>query len=169
MRLGGFLLDLRIVLALVVVLLAVPAWPSDLPVNRATLKGVDSMSVQVESPGLDAERDGLTKSQIQTDVELRLRESGIRVSPSPDWCFLNVNVTTYKTSGDLYAFHISLEFNQWVMLVRDPDRLEYPGVTTWSHGTIGAASASRLPEVRSQVIDLVDKFIAAYLEQNPKK
>ena len=32
-----------------------------------------------ETEGLEVERAGLTKQQLQTDVELRLRQAGIRV------------------------------------------------------------------------------------------
>lgn len=51
------------------------------PLERATLKGLSGVNVFLnlseDNPSL--EKDGLTESQIQTDVEIRLRKAGIRV------------------------------------------------------------------------------------------
>jgi hypothetical protein len=40
---------------------------------------------------------------------------------------------------------------------------------TWGVDALGAFGSERLREVRPHVIDNVDKFIGAYLEQNPKQ
>ena len=51
------------------------------PLERETLKGLSGVNVFVnlteDRPSLES--DGLTKSQIQTDIEIRLRKAGIRV------------------------------------------------------------------------------------------
>jgi hypothetical protein len=68
------------VVALLLLVAWRPAWASDTATERATLKGVKSVSVLVENISPEAERDGLTKSQITTDVELPLIRFGGRVS-----------------------------------------------------------------------------------------
>ena len=46
--------------------------------TRATLRGLNGVQVVVEDMMKpDIERDGLTRQQLQTDVELRLRKAGI--------------------------------------------------------------------------------------------
>ena len=78
-----FLARPRFVVTLVVLFLTVPAWASDTPRDRASLKRISSMQVGVEKIQPDAERDGLTRSQTQTDIESRLRQSGIALDPLP--------------------------------------------------------------------------------------
>lgn len=141
-------------------------WASDSPENRASLKGIQAVQVVVEQIKPDAEQDGLTRSDLQADVELRLRQAGIPVGPSSAAAGLIVNVNTTKASG-MYSVNILVEVIQSVTLERTPSiRLVAP---TWSMTTVGLAGASHLREVRSIAAQIVDKFIDAYLEQNPKK
>ncbi|MFI5342136.1 MAG: hypothetical protein ACHQ7N_20150 [Candidatus Methylomirabilales bacterium] len=162
----------RLTFALMTLLLLglpVPARPDDTSFWRATLKGITAFHVVVEVLTPEAERDGLTRDQLQTDVELRLRKAGINVTSSyanTRESFLYLNVNTYKEPVGLYAFNISLEFHQGVILTRNRN-VSLPA-STWYVGTVGIVSAERLREVRDTVADKVDQFINAYLEQNPK-
>ena len=47
--------------------------------TRKTLVGLSGVYVLVETIEDDVERDGLSRAQIQTDMELKLREAGIPV------------------------------------------------------------------------------------------
>ena len=47
--------------------------------DRKSLRGLKGIAVVVEALQPEAERDGLTKSQIKTDIELKLRQAGIHV------------------------------------------------------------------------------------------
>ena len=47
--------------------------------ERATLCGIKTIDVVVEELRTDEIRDGLTKDQIRTDVELRLKKAGVAV------------------------------------------------------------------------------------------
>lgn len=46
---------------------------------RQSLKGLQGIGVVISPIDPDFERDGLSKDQIQTDVELQLRKVGIKV------------------------------------------------------------------------------------------
>ena len=146
--------------------LPVPMWPGNQPIDRATLKGLKTIWVIVEHPTPEAERDGLTKDQLQTDVEARLKNAGIQVTSLVEEAYLYLNVSTVKGSSGLYAYHIRLEFNQQVILERDRN-VSLPA-PTWSLDLGGIVGASKLHEVRGDVADMVDQFITAYREQNPK-
>lgn len=151
--------------------LARPAWPGDQPRDRATLKGIAAIQVVVEDLNPDAERDGLTRDQLQTDVEVRLRKAGIRVTSKYEetgGSYLYLNVSAVKhVALSAYGYHIRLEFYQRVALARDP-RVRM-GAVTWDSGSTGVVGAQRLRGfVRDKVADEVDTFINAYLEQNPK-
>jgi hypothetical protein len=151
---------------------AVPAWPLDTPEPRATLKGIAAIVVLVESLKPDAERDGLSRDQLQTDVELRLRKAGIKavsfggVESSEMLLYLNVN-SSKSREVEIYGYSIDLEFLQQVLLARDP-RVR-TRTATWSTSQTGIVGSRNLSRgVRDSVADLVDRFINAYLEQNPK-
>ena len=147
-------------------LLAVPAWGQDSPAQRATLKGVTIIEVVVEEVDPVAERDGFTRSQLRTDVELRLRQAGITVGPTLTG-HLYVNVDTVKSdNGQTYAYNILVQYMQPVVLARDPKASIF--ATTWETGGVHMVAANRLREVRRSVANYVDHFINAYLEQNPK-
>ena len=98
---------------------------------------------------------------------MRLRNAGITVTSSIEEAYLYLNVFTVRASSGLYAYHIRLEFNQEVILERNRNvSLLAP---TWSLDLCGIVGAQKLHEVRDDVVDMADKFINAYLEQNPKQ
>lgn len=173
MRLVAFMPRARFILTLTAFLLLSlppPAWSGDTPKERATLKGIPAISVRVEKLKPEVERDGLSEKQLLTDVELRLRKAGIRVTSSNDevmWSYLSLKVGTYKHASGLYAFHLDLEFNTAVVLERD--RSINVIAPTWSVGGIGVVGADNLEALRNTIGDHVDQFINAYLEQNPQR
>ena len=167
MRLVSFLVSLTSVLALVGLLLVVPAWAGDTPRDRATLKGISAIQVGIEKIQPDAERDGLSRSQIQAGVESRLKQSGIKLDTSSPYLLHVVVSTVRDLESPTYGFNVAVAFHQGVSLPRHPKNLYL--ATTWSVSRVGTVGVARLPDVQSLVIDQVDKFITAYLEQNPKR
>lgn len=141
--------------------------------ERESLRGVRAISVLVESLPDDIEGYGLTKSQIQTDVELRLRKAGIRVlteeETSPGSPRLYVNVNALKTNTipptiPIYGVCAIVQFYQLVSLTKDGSR--HLGVT-WGKHQMGIFREIR--SSREHLGNLVDEFINDYLTVNPKK
>ena len=164
MRLLTFLSRRRLALGIVLLLPIATAWGQDSAAQRATLKGVAIVEVVVEAMDPVAEGDGLTRSQLQTDVELRLRQAAITVGPTLTG-HLYVNVDTEKSDhGQTYAYNVSVQYIQQVVLARDPKAPIF--AATWETGGVGMIAASRLREVRQDVANYVDQFVKAYLEQN---
>ncbi|OFV80454.1 MAG: hypothetical protein A2Y78_03875 [Acidobacteria bacterium RBG_13_68_16] len=168
MRLLTFLSRRRIVLTLALLLCTVPVWAGDGPLERASLKGITSLQALIEPVQPDAERDGLPTSQLEADIELRLRRAGIKVVPLATEV-LHVHVNTVKhPDGLVYAFNVSVVFYQVVVPLRDiRNQTSLPAVT-WSVALVGVVPTGKLRDVRAEVADLVDQFITAYREQNPK-
>jgi hypothetical protein len=139
---------------------------SDAELNRRTLKGIKSISVLVENLSDAAISDGLSVSQIQTDVELRLRLAGIRVDPTTEpYLYVRANLLKTDLVG-LYAYSSEVEFNQPVRVVATDG---FTVGTTWSVGTVGAIRSPNMSKrIRESVGDFVDEFINAYLSVNPK-
>jgi putative peptidoglycan binding protein len=175
-------LQTRYLVALVLtgLMLACPAGfqasgSTDSKYARATLRGLSGVAVIVESMDPEAERDGLMKSQVQTEVELRLRQAGIRVLSredrltTPGKPFLYINIHASKRSDiNLYAYYVTVELNQSAWLDRDP-AIDVPAATTWSISGGGSVGGQRLRSVREDVLDYVDRFINAYLAENPEQ
>jgi len=161
-----FLSRHRIVLTVTLLLWSIPAWGQDSAAHRATLKGVPIVEVVVEAMDPVAERDGLTRSQLQTDVEWRLRQAGITVGPTLTG-HLYVNVDTVKGDrGQTYAYNVLVQYLQQVILARDPKAPIF--APTWETGGVGMIAADHLRDVHQDVANYVAQFITAYLEQNPK-
>ena len=171
MRLLPFLSRHRIVLTVTLLLFAVPAWAGDLPLDRATLKGVEEFTVIVEPIDPEIENAGVTSAQIRTDVELRLRHAGIRiVDRFPSLHLLHVAVHTMKAQGThLYVFALDVAFEQEARLTRNSAIFVARPLATWSVQAFGTIGADNLRDLRSTVIDYVGRFINAYLEQNSKQ
>jgi hypothetical protein len=166
----------RFTMAIVVFILALvtPAGAQDTILGRATLAGLTGVHVHVERMNPDAEKEGLSHSTLQTDVELRLRQAGIRVlseeeavaAPGLPWLYLQV--TTLRKERGLYAYFIKVWVRQLVRLFRDPDIGSV--ATTWeTPGVIGVIGSKNLSTVREDVRDEIDQFINAYLAANPKR
>ena len=123
----------------------------------------------------DAERDGLTTSAIQTDVELKLRQAGICVltrekrldTPGQPWLY--VKVFTVTRNDGLYAYKsVDVEFWQSVRLDRD-SCLWSAAQTRSTPGIVATVGGGNLRDVRETLRDKVDQFINAYLSVNPKE
>lgn len=148
------------------------SWALDHEVTRATLRGVAGVAVVVESLDPDVERAGLTPQQLQTDVELRLRQAGMRVltakerlgTPGAPNVYVNVNVLL--RSEGLVAFNIDVEVQQEATLKTDGS---WAMVATWSVGYLGGVSSTRFVDtVRNRVRAQVDQFINAYRSVHPR-
>jgi len=152
--------------------------PAYLPTlqDRNTLKGLKGVYVVVEDIS-EAEKLGLTLTtqQIQTNVELKLRRSGIKVlseeerSKEPGRPYLYVNVNIYKNaivSGDypLIVYTASVQLTQQVYLVRDTKKWCY--AATWEMEYVEAVRKSKIRSIRVFVKDIVDEFINDYLAVN---
>ncbi len=143
--------------------------------QRATLAGLTGVEVVVEELNAGVEQDGLTRSSLRSDVELKLRQAGIRVltpierSAMPGSPYLYLRIGTVRNRVSIYGYHIVIELRQLVRLTRDS------GVTTWaatwqSGGIVGTIGADKLSAtVRENVQEEVDTFLGAYVAANPKR
>ncbi len=131
-----------------------------------SLRGLRAISVVIEDLGPDEESLGLTKSRLQTRVELRLRRSGITVLEDAI-PFLYVNINVKKTSTGLYAVATEVSLKQQVYLVRDSS-IEITGVT-WNVASVGTVGENRLARsILDHVGKYVDEFANDYLAANPR-
>jgi len=142
--------------------------------NRATLRGLKGVGVLVEKLPPEVEQEGLKRDQIQIEVESKLRTAGIKVltreeafnTPGEPFLYININVNIAKTESEIYPYSIDLLLIQKVSLLRDPNLTSY--AITWSTGGVGSIGKTIVRELEEGVEAMVDVFIKAYLDENPK-
>jgi hypothetical protein len=159
-----------LVLIGIVMVPGIPGWALDEEAARETLKGLPGVVVWVGDMAPDIEPSGVTRQQVQTEVERQLRRAGITVISSqeagaPDMAFLTVSVTTLRHTGGLYAYAVDLAVYQTAALLRDPTPRS---LATWAVGSISLVEASDLRAIFTSVSQKVDQFIQAYRAVNPR-
>jgi hypothetical protein len=145
------------------------AGASDSQVDRVTLTGLTALSVVVEDFPAVAERNGLVTAALQADIERRLREAGIPLTPDAD-AYLYIHATVADPGGaSALPYFIEVGLMQEVTLPRGVKARTPFQYQTWSLSRLGIAAPSVL---RSAVLDRVNEFIgqfiAAYKTVNPK-
>jgi hypothetical protein len=133
------------------------------------LRGISSVWVLIESLGPEEVKIGLADGIVRTDVELRLGSAGLRViSPEEakkiavkDNTFLYVNVAVTRGGR---AATVLAQFAQAAYVLRNS--LPMGTAFTWTDAS--TLSRPSLDSVRSEIKDLVDKFLNDWLQQNPR-
>ncbi len=140
-----------------------------------SLVGVKGIYVTITDLNEDTKSAGLTKEQLKTDVELKLRLAGIKVNSQPEWLsskheglFLVTIATDSDDDSPSIAYTVAVELSQRRKLLRRPYARVF--APTWGRGTVGKCLKNEFPEeARQAVKDHVDEFINDYLTANPKK
>lgn len=138
--------------------------------NRASLRGLRGIGVQVAVSDA-ASKAGYTEARLRTEVELRLRESGIRVLNrdevlmAPGYPDLRVTVDALEDGGTL-IYVVTAEVLQAAALTRDRS-VVLTEAGTWSTSSFGVVGRSNFAEgMRSSVRVRVERFVNAYLAAN---
>jgi hypothetical protein len=143
-----------------------------LTLDQKALVGLEGVQVVVEGPGPEAERLGLSKNQIKTDVERRLRKAGVRVltnqleqEETPGTPHLYVKISANINKIGVFAYSINVD------LVKIVTRFtgETAFATVWEKGEAGSVGLNNINQIQPRISSLVDSFINDYLAANPKK
>ena len=153
------------------------AYGVDTELTRRTMSGLQGVNVMVEElqPNIRkyAQRFNLTKEQLQKEIQQRLQKAGIQVLTGDAWLktsgrpVLYVNVNTHEYEKYWYAFDVTVNLDQIVVLEADPKLKTL--ASTWDISMTGVANIGTLNTIRSNVEILIDRFIQAYRSVNPKK
>jgi hypothetical protein len=140
---------------------------NDSPDERASLKGLGTISLVLEDPGPAAQKYGLTAMRLQNEIQQRLQRAGIAVRQEAD-PYLYVQITVVDPGGSLpLAYSIQVTMMQEVALPRGLNaHFQAP---TWWQSSVGMAGADRVSQsVSGRVQEFVDQFIKAYQTANAK-
>ena len=153
---------------------AIPAPALDTPNERITLVGLTAVHVVVYDMSPEAERESLTRSALQAEVEQRLRRAGLRALGPSDalrsrgrpTLELRLNVARSRDAQPLYVYSVDLALRQKVQLTRA--RTIESFAITWSEPPeVGTVEPARLSVVLDAVRAKADQFIAAWHAANP--
>jgi hypothetical protein len=142
--------------------------------KRDTLRGLSEVSVLIEYLPDDVEREGLNREHLKRDIEVRLRQAGLRVltileianSPGAPYLYVAVYPIT-GPSVNLNAYAIGLTLKQLVQLSRNPTTEFF--ATTWEGpAPPSSLSAPRVLDIRTRISDAVGRFIIDYQAANQK-
>jgi hypothetical protein len=161
--------------------------------ERVVLKGEDYMAVGVDLAAA-LQSDGVQSEQIMTDIQLRLRQAGVRVVDQEIGPHLYVSIDAVKSGNGIYAYEVIARFTTLVVRASDFSELlsvsapvppELPPIsraavwrlrnsaviaTVWDQSIVGIAGAVRIREtIRDSVRDVVDRFLNDWLAVNPRK
>jgi hypothetical protein len=128
--------------------------------KRLPLRGVGKVFVVVDLTNSE-KRLGLTKQEIKTAVELRLRANRIPLSDREGTPFVHASVTVSSNGRDA-AFGASLQLRQRVVVQANGENV---GAITWHKDIVGGATNLDLfrAEILAAVNALVDEFSNDYL------
>jgi hypothetical protein len=133
-----------------------------------TLKGFDTLRVEVEQLAPDLEKAGITREQIQTDIETKLRQAGIKVKGAGEtiapYVVLYVSVNSIDNGVGGFAVSITSRLNQIVILDRDKSVASVSG--TWESRSIVSVIKDKVQAIRNFVNVQTDAFIKDYLKAN---
>lgn len=168
----------RLVLAAVFVLTTVPLLSTE-QAGPDPLIGVSKTGVLVSFAPTGAAPNGTSESRLQTIVELRLRQSGLRVLTNeevlkdPDlipWVQLAVmTLETKNQGGTIIGFTYSLSLAMRVYGTVPLSRAQRPMVL-WETATIAVASREAASaDIERIVGEQTDSLLNAWLKANPKR
>ena len=158
-----------------VLFMACPLFALNSEMNRLTLQGLKGVRVLVEDLAPEVEREGLQKDRLQRLIEDRVRAAGIKVltqeettkTPGEPYLYVNINVTLSRDDEAPCSYSIDIALIQDVTLARNPIQTAY--AITWSTGGVGLIGRKSLGELKESIQEMVDIFIKAFLDANPKK
>jgi hypothetical protein len=149
-----------------------PAPAATLDPDIASLRGLVTISVVVEELAPAAAQHGITRESLETIIERRLRQSGIRVANDPAadaTLYLRVTFLAREATGRTpraAVYHAGLELQQIAKLEKN-QAWAYP--TSWRTGDLVVHPLDGIAEnMRAQLNRQMDKFLDAYIAANPK-
>jgi len=143
------------------------AFAEDKEITRLTLRGIKEVNLVIESIEPEIQNLGLTQAQVKADVEAKLREANIDVSPDIERgrpaVYLYVQVIRPEKISRLF-YSVSLSVLQNVVLERDPN--VKTNTDTWVVRMLGMSSG--IEAIRADIRSLMDQFIEDYRKANQK-
>lgn len=137
-----------------------------------SLKGLKEIAVLVEELTPELKKAGVSRAQLQADVERVLEAHGIALRKDADpYLYVLISGFEHRDPRGLgtgqFTYAIDLSLRQTVRLTWDP-MIEVSGASTWlAIGQMGVRSKKSLEQDMSKIVDeMIGEFLAAYEQAN---
>jgi hypothetical protein len=149
---------------LALLLPACDASANDSQLERNTLRGLATFSVVVDPPESELQERGLTVAAIQTEVEQRLSNAGLRIDNSTSE-FVGIRIIAAHGKRTDFAVCVMLGVYQAVCLRRNPTIIT--AAPTWTAESVLLVPPRQFREAWIDGLDqLVDQFANAWKTAN---
>ena len=140
--------------------------------QKKNLRGIKDLSVSTAEISDEAEKNGLSKKDVQAFVESRLRKAGVKVltQSAPDvplYPQLSIRVTLSKFGNDTYALSVDIDLNRFVNAKCGGSLFDYMVMTVWETGGVGTVGTAKVAEIKGYIGNLIDDFITDLSAANP--
>lgn len=138
------------------------------PFTYRALKGIEQVAVTMEYVAPEV-KSIIDSTKLQTAIELRLKQSGLKVTPSEkdatfgSVVFVNVYATQTNQHAPLSHF-IDVCLSRNVFL--SPTDSKPYGSKVWQTGAMGQLDSSKLKQFEGKVLASVDEFIKDWKAAN---
>lgn len=133
-----------------------------------TLRGFDTLKVEVEPLAADLQKAGITAEQIQMDIEAKLREAGLKIRKQSETInphvVLNVSVQSIDNGMGGFAVSVTSSLNQLIILERNKSIISV--APTWQSKSIVSVIKEKVQGIRNFVNLQTDLLINAYRKAN---
>lgn len=135
-----------------------------------SLSGIDTLQVIVPEISSDLEQAGLSRLQIQTDVEIKLRRVGFKIKTEREQFTPEIYLTVIVGSKNnvkngIFAISVTTSLHQKVILERNKSINIFS--STWETKNIGTVGKENVRDLSSSISSQVDEFISDWLKANP--
>ena len=133
-----------------------------------TLKGFDTLKVEVEQLAPDLQKAGITREEIQTDIETKLRRAGLKIKNASEtttpYVVLFVSVNSIDNGVGGFAVSVTTSLNQLIVLDRNKSLTSV--ASTWESRSIVSVIKEKVQSIRGFVNLQIDLFVNAHRKAN---
>ncbi|HKW97281.1 MAG TPA: hypothetical protein VJN43_06075 [Bryobacteraceae bacterium] len=155
---------------LAVLLMCIPlhtCLASDTGMDRATLRGLTSLKIVIDQPGNEMEQEGYDRGQLQSIMEQKLRDAGIKIDNDAVE-FLGLSLTSAR-AGRRSPVSLMMNLGLYQLVTLNRDKVTKTVAETWSAQRVLSVPPKALGQAVDDVVgELLDQFVKAYQSVNSK-
>lgn len=134
------------------------------PTGGSTLRALPGVEVLVETLPAELQRAGFTQASVRTDVARVLQAGVVAVfptqaaNPSAAKAYLDVRMTVLALRDGSYAVAVQMHVRQTVTSLVTESKIV--NAATWENGRLVSVGAAELPQVRNEIREMAEEFLA---------
>ena len=134
------------------------------PTGGGTLRALPGVEILVETIPAELQRAGFTQGSVRMDVARVLQTGAVAVfpsqaaNPSAAKAYLDVRMTVLTLRDGSYAVAVQMHVRQTVTSLVTESKIV--NAATWETGRLVGVTAADLPQVRDEIREMAEEFLA---------